>query len=195
MSKIDIEIVKTLRERTGISIMQCKKALEESDGDIERAVVLLRKYSGAMAQKKADRTLGAGTVASYIHDNVIGALVHLSCETDFVGKNEEFISLAREIAMQVTAINPIYRSIEEVPDDVKRTAISVFEKEVDGKPEQMREKILAGKMESYFKDQSLLDQQYIKDDKKTIRTLIEEATQKFGERIEVTAFMRYSARA
>ncbi len=195
MSNIDIETVKVLRDRTGISIMQCKKALEESAGDIEKAVVLLRKYSGAMAQKKSDRTLGAGTVTSYIHDNVIGSLVHLSCETDFVGKNEEFISLAREIAMQVAALNPTYTSVEDVPDEVKQTALSVFEKEVEGKPEQMREKILAGKMESYFKDQSLLDQQYIKDDKKIIRTLIDEAIQKFGERIEVTSFIRYSARA
>ncbi|HEC94052.1 MAG TPA: elongation factor Ts [Candidatus Kaiserbacteria bacterium] len=194
MSNIDIKTVKVLRDRTGISIMQCKKALEECDGDIEKAAVLLRKRSGAIAQKKSGRELGAGTVTSYIHDNVIGALVHLSCETDFVGKNEEFIFLAREIAMQVAALNPAYRSVEEVPEEVKSTALSVFEKEVEGKPEQMREKILAGKMESYFKDQSLLDQVYIKDDKKTIRTLIEESTQKFGERIEVTAFVRYSAR-
>ena len=162
MSNIDIKTVKVLRDRTGISIMQCKKALEESAGDIEKAVVLLRKYSGAMAQKKANRELCAGTVSSYIHDNVIGALVHLSCETDFVGKNEEFISLAREIAMQVAALNPAYRSVDEVSEEVKATALSVFEKEVEGKPEQMREKILAGKMESYFKDQSLLDQVYIK---------------------------------
>ena len=96
--------------------------------------------------------------------------------------------------MQVAALNPAYRSVDEVSEEVKATALSVFEKEVEGKPEQMREKILAGKMESYFKDQSLLDQVYIKDDKKTVRTLIEEATQKFGERIEVTSFVRYSAR-
>ncbi len=194
MTKIDIETVKVLRDRTGVSIMQCKKALEESEGDVEKAVVLLRKRSGAIAQKKAGRELGAGTVASYIHDGVIGSLVHLSCETDFVGKNKEFIFLAREIAMQVAALNPTYRSVEEVPEEVKSTALSVFEKEVEGKPEQMREKILSGKMESYFKDQALLDQTYIKDDKKIIRTLIEEATQKFGERIEITAFVRYSAR-
>ena len=196
LSPMDIstEKVKDLRDRTGVSIMQCKKALEEAQGDIEQAVVILRKRSGAAAEKKADRSLGAGTVASYIHDGAIGALVLLSCETDFVGRNPEFVALAREIAMQVAATNPPYKSAEDIPEDVRASARTVFEKEVQDKPQDMREKILQGKMESYFKDQVLLDQPYIKDEKKTVRDLITEAVQKFGERIEITQFARYSAR-
>lgn len=192
---IAIETVKALRDRTGISVMQCKKALEEAKGDIEQAVVILRKRSGATADKKSDRTLAAGTVASYIHDGTIGSLVQLSCETDFVGRNPEFITIARNIAMQVAAANPTYRSLEEVSEEATASARAVFEKEVEGKPEEMKEKILKGKLESYFKDQVLLDQTYIKDEKKTVRDLITEAVQKFGERIEVTHFVRYSARS
>ncbi len=191
---ISTDTIKTLRDRTGISIMQCKKALEEAKGDIDQAIVILRKRSGATADKKSDRTLGAGAVASYIHDGTIGSLVFLSCETDFVGRNPEFATLAREIAMQVAATNPAYHRAEDIPEDARKSAIAVFEKEVVGKPEAMKEKILAGKLESYFKDQVLLDQPYIKDTEKTVRNLISEAVQKFGERIEITSFVRYSAR-
>ncbi|HQU08024.1 MAG: hypothetical protein B7X04_03415 [Parcubacteria group bacterium 21-54-25] len=192
--EISTDIVKVLRDRTGISIMQCKKALEEARGDVDQAVVILRKRSGATADKKADRELGAGAVASYIHDGTIGAIVLLSCETDFVGRNPDFVALAREIAMQVAATNPAYRSVEEIPEAARASALAVFEKEIAGKPEAMREKILAGKLESYFKEQVLLDQPHIKDDTKTVRDLITEAVQKFGERIEITSFVRYSAR-
>lgn len=192
--KITTDTIKILRDRTGISIMQCKKALEEANGDIERATVILRKHSSAAAEKKSDRKLGAGTVASYIHDGTIGSLVLLSCETDFVGRNPDFISLAREIAMQVAATNPSYCTAEEIPQDTRSTAIAVFTKEVADKPEMMREKIIAGKLASYFKDQVLLDQLYIKDEAKTVRNLIAEAVQKFGENIEITSFIRYCAR-
>lgn len=192
---ISIETVKALRARTGgVSIMQCKKALEEANGDLDKAEVIVRKRSGAVASKKSDRELGAGTVASYVHDGTLGSLILLSCETDFVGRNPEFIGLAREIAMQVTATNPAYRTTEEVSPEAKTAAMSVFEEEVKDKPEEMREKILAGKMSSYFKDQVLMEQAYIKDESKTVHDLITEAVQKFGERIEITSFARYSAR-
>ncbi len=194
MTTIDIKIVKKLRDRTGVSIMQCKKAIEKANGNLEEAEIILQKLSSTIAQKKSSRTLGAGTVSSYIHDSTIGALVLLSCETDFVGKNELFISLAQNIAMQVAATNPTYRSIEEVSEEARNTARTVFEKEIVDKPENMRKKILAGKMKSYFKDKTLLDQSYIKDESKTVRALIEEATQKFGERIEISEFIRFSAR-
>ncbi|HEX8946596.1 MAG TPA: elongation factor Ts [Candidatus Paceibacterota bacterium] len=191
---ISTETLKALRDKTGVSVMQCKKALEETGGDVEKAEVILRKRSGAVAEKKADRELGAGAVASYIHDNTIGAMVLLSCETDFVGRNPEFIDLARSIAMQVAATNPTYRTTEDVPAEAREAALAVFEEEVKGKPEDMKEKILAGKLASYFKDQVLMEQAYIKDDSKAVRDLITEAVQKFGERIEVTSYARYSAR-
>lgn len=192
--EITTETLKMLRDKTGVSVMQCKKALEEANGDIDQAEVILRKRSGAAADKKADRELGAGAVATYVHGGEIGAMVLLSCETDFVARNEEFPQLAREIAMQVAATNPTYLSETEISEEARTAAEAVFKEEVKDKPADMQEKILEGKMKSYFKDQVLLEQAYIKDDSKTIRDLITEASQKFGERVEISKFARFSAR-
>lgn len=192
--EISTEIVKQLRDRTGISVMQCRKALEEAEGDIEKAEVILRKRSAGAAEKKADRELGAGAVGFYLHGAEIGAMVLLSCETDFVARNEEFPGLAREIAMQVAATNPTYLSDAEIPTEVRDAALAVFKEEVADKPADMQEKILAGKMASYFRDSVLLEQPFIKDESKTVRDLLAEASQKFGERVEVTKFARFSAR-
>ena len=192
--EITTEILKQLREKTGVSVMQCKKALEEANGDVAQAEVILHKRAGAAADKKGDRTLGAGIVGTYVHDSVIGSMVLLSCETDFVARNEEFIALARNIAMHVSASNPNYLSEADIPEDAKNAAIAVFAAEVEGKPEEMKAKILQGKIDSYFKEQVLLNQSYIKDESKTIQDLISEAVQKFGERVEVSRFVRYSAR-
>jgi elongation factor Ts len=191
---ISLDIVKSLRDKTGVSIMQCKKALEEAGGDVEKAEVILRKKSGAAAEKKADRDLGAGAIGSYLHGNEIGAMVLLSCETDFVARNPEFVELARSLAMQVAATNPTYGATEEIGDAQKEAAMKVFEEEVKDKPAEMQAKILEGKMASYFKDQVLLEQAYIKDESKTVRDLITEASQKFGERIEISRFSRLSVR-
>ncbi len=174
--------------------MQCRKALEEAGGDREKAIVILRKHSAASAEKKADRSLAAGAIGSYIHEGAIGAMVLLSCETDFVAKNPEFVALARELAMQVAATNPAYMTDNEIPEDAKTAARAVFEKEVVGKPAEMQAKILEGKLASYFRDQVLLNQPFIKDESKTVRDLLNEATQKFGERTEVSSFTRLSAR-
>jgi elongation factor Ts len=192
--EITTESIKELRELTGVSVMQCRKALEEAGGDLEKATVILKKHSAASAEKKADRSLAAGAIGSYTHEGSIGAMVLLSCETDFVAKNPEFATLARDLAMQVAATNPAYTSPEEISEDAKKAAIAVFEKEVADKPKEMRGKILQGKLASYFRDQVLLDQPFIKDESKTVRDLLNEATQKFGERTEVTKFARLSAR-
>lgn len=192
--EISTETLKTLRDKTGVSIMQCKKALEESGGDMEQAEVILRKRSGAAADKKSDRELGAGAVASYLHGGEIGAMVLLSSETDFVARNEEFSALAREIAMQVAATNPSFLSDADIAPEARTAAEAVFKEEVKDKPAEMQEKILEGKMKSYFQDQVLLNQPYIKDDSKTVHDLITEASQKFGERVEITRFARFSAR-
>ena len=149
--KITTDSIKELREMTGVSVMQCKKALTEAGGDLEKAKVILKKHSAASAEKKADRTLAAGIIGTYIHDGTVGAMVVLSCETDFVAKNPEFGALARKIAMQITAMDP--ENTEE-----------------------------------------LLEQPFIKDSGKMVRNLLDEATQKFGERIEVSRFMRLSIR-
>lgn len=192
--EITTEIIKQLREMTGVSVMQCKKALEEANGDLNKAVVILKKHSAASAEKKSGRSLAAGTIGSYTHEGTIGAMVLLSCETDFVAKNPEFVAFARELAMQVAATNPTYVTSDEIPADAKEAATAVFQKEVDGKPQEMQEKILDGKLSSYFSDQVLLEQAYIKDESKKVLDLLNEATQKFGERVEVGRFVRISSR-
>lgn len=192
--EITTDILKQLRDRTGLSVMQCKKALEETGGDIDKAEVVLKKRSSEAAEKKSDRDLGAGAVATYVHDGTIGAMVLLSCETDFVARNEEFPALARDIAMHVSATDPKYLSEADIAPEARDAALAVFTEEVKDKPEEMREKILSGKMDSYFRDQVLLNQPYIKDDSKTINDLVTEASQKFGERVQVTQFARFSAR-
>ncbi len=192
--EISIDVIKTLRDKTGVSVAQCKKALEEAGGDIEKAEVLLRKKSGAAADKKSDRELGAGVIGSYVHDGAVGAMVVLSCETDFVAKNPEFPALAREIAMQVAATDPQCLTDAEIAEDKKAAAMEIFTKEVEGKPEEMKAKILEGKLASYFQSSVLMNQPYIKDESKSVRELVAEASQKFGERVEITKFARFSTR-
>lgn len=192
--EISTDVIKELRDRTSVSIMQCKKALEEAGGDIDQAEVILRKRSAGAAEKKADRELAAGAIGTYVHENMIGAMVLLSSETDFVSQNPEFVALARDIAMHVAASNPKYLNTEAIPADVVEAARTVFLKEVEGKPAEMQEKILEGKMSSYFSTDVLVEQPYIKDDTKKVRDLLNEASQKFGERIEVSQFSRFSAR-
>ena len=192
--EISIDVVKQLREATGLSVMQCRKALEEAGGNVETAEVILRKRSSEAADKKSERTIGAGVVASYVHDKAIGAMVLLSSETDFVAKNPEFEMVAKELAMQVAATNPQYLSPDDIDEKAKDAAMAVFAEEVKDKPADMQEKILAGKMESYFRDSVLLNQAYIKDESKTVKQLIDEASQKFGEKVQVSQFARFSAR-
>ncbi len=187
--------IKELRERTGLSVMDCKHALEQTEGDMEKAIIMLRKKSGAAAAKKTDRTLGAGVVQAYIHASKdVGTLLTLLCETDFVAKNEEFVTLARDIAMHATASNPVCVSREQVSEHDLLKARELFEKEAEDKPEAMRAKIVEGKLESFYKDRVLLEQEYIKDSSITVRELVERATQKFGERIEISECVRMSAR-
>jgi elongation factor Ts len=190
---ITIEQVKELRDKTGISVMQCQKALEEAGGDMEKAIVLLKKKGAEVSGKKSDRSLGAGVVASYIHSTgAVGTLIELWCETDFVAKNEDFKNLARDIAMQITATNPEYVSLEDITDAEKDKAREVFAKEVEGKPENLKASILEGKISAYFKDKVLLEQEYIKDPTFTIKTLLENAVQKFGEKTQIGQFKRFS---
>lgn len=190
---ITMEQIKELRDKTGVSVMQCKKALEESGGEMDKALIILRKKGSDIASKKSDRTLGSGRIASYIHGNGnIGSLVELSSETDFVSKNDEFYALAHDIAMQVAATNPTYLKKEDVTEEEKNKALEVFEKEVVGKPAEIKEKILQGKLDSYFADKILLEQPFVKDGNIKIKNLIETAIQKFGEKIEIARFVRFS---
>ncbi len=190
---ISTEQVKALRDQTGISVMQCKKALEETGGDMEKALIVLRKKGGDIAAKKSDRTLGAGVISAYIHGNgSVGAMVELSCETDFVAKNEEFKQMAYDIAMHVAALNPLYLKMDNISAEEKAKAREVFAKEVEGKPEAMKEKIMEGKLSAYFGEKTLLEQSFIKNGELTIRGLVESGTQKFGEKMEIARFTRFS---
>jgi len=187
------EEIKTLRTRTGLSVMECKKALEQTEGDIEKALIVLRKKSSAAAAKKSDRTLGAGIVQAYIHSSMdVGAMILLSCETDFVAKNTEFVELARNIAMHATAANPQFISRTQVKDEDIAKAKQLFIEEAKDKPEDKRDAIVEGKLNSYLQEKVLLEQQYIKNPDITIQNLIEQAIQKFGERIEVSEYSRFS---
>jgi len=185
--------IKELRDATGISVMQCKKALEEAGGDMEKAVIILRKKGAEAAGKKSDRTLGAGAVGAYVHNtHEVAALVLLSCETDFVAKNEEFIALARDLAMHVAAARPRFISRSEVTEADTAKAAEVFAEEVKDKPAELKEKILAGKLDSYFKEQVLLEQDFIKDPSRTITDLLSAAIQKFGENVVIGQMSRLS---
>lgn len=190
---ITTEQIKELRDSTGISVMQCKKALEEAGGDTAKALVILRKKSGELAAKKSDRTFGAGTIQAYVHSTGrVASLVELVCETDFVSGNEEFKSLARDIAMHVTASNPKFLNKEEITEEARNTAKEVFIKEVEGKPKEMQEKILEGKLATYFGEMVLMNQPFIKNPDMTIEALILAAGQKFGEKIAIARFTRFA---
>jgi elongation factor Ts len=191
--EITTELIKQLRDATGVSVMQCKKALEEAGGDMEKATIILMKRSAEAATKKEGRELGAGVIESYIHNTRnVGVLVELMSETDFVAKNGDFIKLAKDIAMHIAASSPEYIKTEEIDEHIKEKAREVFLKEVEGKPEEMKEKILAGKIDSYFKEKVLLTQSFIKNPDITIQNLLDQAIQKFGEKVVVSRFVRYS---
>src|SRR3989344_8271808 len=172
--------------------MQCRKALEEASGDFDKAVVILRKRGAEVAAKKADRALGAGIVSSYIHSTgTVGSIIELYCETDFVSGNEEFKKLAYDIAMHIVASNPEFLKPEDITEETKNLAKEVFMKEVEGKPVAMKEKILEGKLQAYFGERVLLNQPFIKNPEMTVKALVDDAIQKFGEKIEIGRFVRF----
>lgn len=191
--EITTDQVKKLREETGVSVMQCRKALEETGGDLEKAKILLHKISKQSADKKAERVLGAGTIVSYIHGNgSVGVMLELLCETDFVARNDDFKALARDIAMHVAAMAPEYLKSSEIKEADKEKAKELFAEEAAGKPKEIQDKIIEGKLASYFGEKVLLDQAFIKNPELKIQNLVEQAIQKFGERTEIGRFVRFS---
>jgi elongation factor Ts len=192
--EITAGLVKELRERTGAGMMDCKKALTETCGDIEKAIDELRTKGLAKAAKKAGRVASEGAVVSYIHGKGrIGVLVEVNCETDFVGNTDQFRQLAYDIAMQIAAANPDYVRREEVPaEDLEREReILKAQALEEGKPEKVIEKILEGRIEKYFKEHCLLEQPFIKDPDKTVLQLIHENVARIGENISVRRFARF----
>jgi elongation factor Ts len=189
------DLVKQLRQLTGTSITLCKKTLEETNGDMDRAMSLLKKSSEALAAKKGGRVTGSGLVEAYVHGNRrVGVLVELRCETDFVARNPEFQALAHDIALHIAGANPMYVDEAAIPDVAKEEARRLFTEEAGllGKDPAMTEKIVEGKMIAHFRDSSLLSQMFLKDPSITISELIKRSIGHFGENIAVEKFSRFS---
>jgi elongation factor Ts len=193
MTTITAADIKALREETGLSVMQCRTALEDAGGDQAKARILLQKKGSEIASKKGDRTLGSGVVASYIHAaGTVGAMVELSCETDFVAKNPEFKAIAYDIAMHVAALAPTFLKKEDISEADRSKVMETLRAEVADKPAEMQDKILAGKVDAYFADKVLLEQSFIKNPDLKIQDLVNGAVQKFGERTEVRRYTRFA---
>jgi elongation factor Ts len=193
MTTISAELVKNLREKTGAGMMECKKALTGSGGDFEKAVDLLRQKGLASAVKKAGRTASEGLVESYIHMGKLGTMVEVNCETDFVARTDDFKELAKDIAMHIAAANPRYLTREEIPQEVLEREKEIYKAQVAGKPAQVIEKIIEGKLEKFFSDTCLVDQIFIKDpdQKKKIHDIVTEKIAKLGENIIIRRFARF----
>ncbi|OGP17454.1 MAG: translation elongation factor Ts [Deltaproteobacteria bacterium GWC2_55_46] len=191
--EISAAAVKELREKSGAGIMDCKKALAETKGDIEKAVSFLREKGLAAAQKKASRLASEGIVGSYIHGGKVGVLLEVNCETDFVAKTEGFSAIVREIAMHIAAMNPQYVTRQEVPADVVESEKRIYEAQAkeSGKPDHVIAKMVEGKLEKFYKEACLLEQPFVKDPDKTIEKLVIENIAKLGENISIRRFTRF----
>jgi elongation factor Ts len=186
-------MVKELRDKTGAGMMDCKKAMEEAGGDAEKALDVLRKKGLASAAKKAGRKASEGIISSYIHMDKIGVMVEINCETDFVAKTDDFRLMAKDIAMHIAAANPPYLDAADVPADVVEREKAIYRDQVKGKPENVLEKIVEGKLNKFYEDNCLLHQKFVKDpeQKKTVGDLVTAAIAKLGENIVVRRFVRY----
>lgn len=193
MTAISAEMVRNLREKTGAGMMECKKALTESNGDFERAVELLREKGLASAAKKAGRTASEGIIDSYIHMGKIGAMVEVNCETDFVARTDDFKELVKDIAMHVVAANPVYLSRDEVPQDIIERERRIYRAQVTNKPPQVVERIVEGRLEKFYTETCLLDQIFIKDpeQKKKIKDIVTERIARLGENVVIRRFVRF----
>jgi elongation factor Ts len=192
--EITAELVKKLREKTGVGLMDCKEALKHSDGDMEKSVEYLREKGLAKLQKRSGRAASEGVIASYIHaGSKVGVMVEVNSETDFVAKTDEFQDFAKDVAMQITAATPVYIKREDVPEEVKEKEKALYRRQAieSGKPEKILDKIADGKMEKYYQEVCLLEQTFIKNPDLTIKKLLEELVIKLGENIVIRRFVRF----
>jgi elongation factor Ts len=194
MATISAGMVKELREKTGAGIMDCKQALTDSDGDMEKAIEFLRKKGLATAAKRAGRAMSEGTIQSYIHmGGKLGVMVEVNCETDFVSKNDDFQDFARNIAMHIAATNPLGIKPEDIPEEILNKEREIYRAQALelGKPENILDKIVEGKMSKFIKDNCLLDQPYVRDPDKSVGDLLNELIAKIGENITIRRFARF----
>jgi len=192
--EIKAEIVKNLRDKTGAGFMDCKAALSESKGNVEKAIEILRIKGITRAEKRSARVTKEGLVHSYIHPGSrIGVLVEVNCETDFVARNEDFVGFVKDLAMHIAAANPSFMTKDEVPAEVIEKEKIIFEEQAkkDGKPEKAIPKIIEGRVKKYYEDSCLMNQPFVKDEKQTISTLLQERITKIGEKISVKRFARF----
>lgn len=189
---VDIALVKRLKDLTGVGLTDAKAALEEAKGDFDTALEAMRKKGLTKAEKRGEREARAGLIGTYNHDNRIGVLVEVNCETDFVARNEIFVNFVKDIAMQVAATSPEFVSVDMVPADVMEKMKAEFSEKTkaEGKPEAMVEKIVEGQLKKYFAERCLLDQPFIKDDSKTVGDYLKERIAKLGENIVIRRFAR-----
>ncbi len=190
----DLELVKKLREETSISLGDCKKAIEEANGDLEKAREILKKRGAAVAAKKAEREAGMGIIEAYVHSNKkLGVMLQLACETDFVSLSDDFQNLAHEICLQIASMRPLYVKEEEIPEDVLKEITETYTEEAKdlGKAPELLEGIVKGKIEKFKKESCLLSQPWVKDNEKTVKDLIDEYIGKVGENILVKKFVTY----
>lgn len=190
---IKSDLVKKLRERTGVGIMECKEALKQANGNLDEAVIFLRKKGLAKAKRRATHQTNQGVISAYIHTGgKIGAMVEVNCETDFVSRNKDFQDLAKGIAMQIVATNPIYIKRDEVPPEVIEKEKEILSSQIEkNKPEDVLKKIVQGKLEKYFQEVCLLEQAFIKDPKINIEEHLHQNIAKIGENIEIKRFARF----
>ncbi|HQO27713.1 MAG TPA: translation elongation factor Ts [Candidatus Pacearchaeota archaeon] len=191
---MSIDQIKKLRAETGISISECKEALDSAQGDLEKAKEFLKKKGREIAANKSAREAHQGIIESYIHANgKVGVLIELRCESDFVAKSEQFQELARELAMQIAAMSPLYVRAEDIPEAVVEKEKEIYQEQMKGsnKPAEIAEKIIAGKLEKWYSEVVLLHQKWIKDDSRTVKDLINGLVSKLGENIEVAQFTRF----
>jgi elongation factor Ts len=194
MADISAQQVRELRERTGAGMMDCKQALQDADGDMTRGEELLRERGLKDVQKRAGRSAAQGLVDSYIHfNNTVGVLVEVNCETDFVAATQEFKDLTRDIALHVASAAPRWLTRDEIPSVVLDAERRVYEAQAreQGKPDNVIERMVEGKLEAFYRDNVLLDQKFVKDDSKSIRTIVDEVSAKVGEKVAVRRFVRY----
>ncbi|MCM8771503.1 MAG: translation elongation factor Ts [Candidatus Omnitrophica bacterium] len=190
--KIDASKIKELREKTGLSVIECKNALEEANGDINKAIEILKKRGLEISEKKSSKEVKEGLIGSYVHTNgKVGVLIEVNCETDFVAKNSEFEELVKNLCLQIAAMKPTWIDVDSIPEEILKEKIEEIKSQYKDKPQNVLEKIIEGKLEDFYKEKVLLKQSFIKDEQITIEEYIKSKIAKFGENIKVKRFVRF----
>lgn len=196
MAEITLELIQQLRDRTGLGLMDCKKALIEANGDVEQAIILLRKRGAAIAEKRGGNVTSEGLVHAYIHPGArVGVLVEINCETDFVARTDEIAQFARDIGMHVAAFRPMYVNSSEVDPALVEKERSIYKEQLTGKPANIVDQIIEGKLQKFYGEICLVNQPFIKNDKLTVDDVLKELMAKLGENIKIRRFVRFEVGA